>query len=74
MYTNELVLHIWDISKGTGQQPVWDPAVLAAPLANMKRAVPAEPRVAPVPFGPVVEVPDDAPAIDRLVGWYGRRP
>ncbi|WP_329136827.1 TIGR03086 family metal-binding protein [Streptomyces sp. NBC_01476] len=74
IYTNELVLHTWDIAKGTSQRPEFDPAMLAAPLANMKRAVPAENRGGPVPFGPVVEVPDDAPAIDRLVGWYGRRP
>ncbi|MEU8590492.1 TIGR03086 family metal-binding protein [Streptomyces sp. NPDC048664] len=74
IYTNEFVLHTWDLAKATGQSPEWDPAMLAAPLANMKRAVPAEPRGGQVPFGPVVEVPEDAPAIDRLVGWYGRRP
>jgi len=27
-----------------------------------------------VPFGAVVEVPADAPAYDRLVGWLGRDP
>ncbi|MBD0707891.1 MULTISPECIES: TIGR03086 family metal-binding protein [unclassified Streptomyces] len=74
IYTNELVLHVWDLAKATGQSPEWDPEMLAAPLAHMHRAVPAEPRGNPVPFGPVVEVPRDAPAIDRLVGWYGRRP
>ncbi len=74
IFTNELVLHTWDIATATGQQVSWDPAVLAAPLASMRRAVPAEPRGNPVPFGPVVPVPEDAPAIDRLVGWYGRRP
>ena len=35
----------------------------------MRDAVPAEPRGGHVPFGPVVEVAPDAPAIDRLVGW-----
>ncbi|MFF3326625.1 TIGR03086 family metal-binding protein [Streptomyces sp. NPDC002889] len=74
IYTNEFVLHTWDLAKATGQRPQWDPAVLAAPLANMRRAVPAEPRGGQVPFGPVVEVPEDAPDIDKLVGWYGRRP
>jgi hypothetical protein len=48
--------------------------MLAAPLAHMHRAVPAEPRGGQVPFGPVVEVHEDAPDIDKLVGWYGRRP
>ncbi|MFF3429889.1 TIGR03086 family metal-binding protein [Streptomyces sp. NPDC002602] len=74
IYTNEFVLHVWDLAKATGQNPAWDPEMLAAPLANMHRAVPAEPRGGQVPFGPVVEVHEDAPAIDRLVGWYGRRP
>ncbi|MFE9762924.1 TIGR03086 family metal-binding protein [Streptomyces sp. NPDC005808] len=74
IYTNEFVLHLWDIAKATGQSPQWDPEMLAAPLANMRRAVPAEPRGGQVPFGPVVEVHEEAPAIDRLVGWYGRRP
>ncbi|MFJ8643660.1 TIGR03086 family metal-binding protein [Streptomyces sp. NPDC093610] len=74
IYTNEFVLHIWDIAKATGQSPQWAPEVLAAPLAVMQRAVPAEPRGGQVPFGPVVEVHEDAPDIDKLVGWYGRRP
>lgn len=74
IYTNEFVLHAWDLATATGQRPEWPSEVLAAPLANMRRAVPAEPREAPVPFGPVVEVPEDAPDIDRLVAWYGRQP
>ncbi|WP_407842043.1 TIGR03086 family metal-binding protein (plasmid) [Streptomyces sp. DSM 116496] len=74
IYTNELVLHTWDLAKATGQSPEWDPEILAAPLAHMHRAVPAEPRGGQVPFGPVVEVHEDAPDIDKLVGWYGRRP
>jgi uncharacterized protein (TIGR03086 family) len=74
IYTNEFVLHAWDLAKATGQSPEWDPEMLAAPLANMRRAVPAEPRGGQVPFGPVVEVHEDAPDIDKLVGWYGRRP
>ncbi|WP_328973652.1 TIGR03086 family metal-binding protein [Streptomyces sp. NBC_00239] len=74
IYTNEFVLHTWDLAKATGKNPEWDPEMLAAPLANMHRAVPAEPRGGPVPFGPVVEVHEDAPDIDKLVGWYGRRP
>ena len=26
------------------------------------------------PFGPAVDVPEEAPPIDRLVAWNGRRP
>jgi hypothetical protein len=39
----------------------------------MRRAVPAEPRGAPVPFGPVVEVGADVGGIEKLAAWYGRR-
>ncbi|SDO12707.1 TIGR03086 family metal-binding protein [Actinacidiphila guanduensis] len=73
-YTTEVTIHTWDLAKATGQQPAWDPAVLAPSLGAMRFAVPATPRTAPVPFGPVVEVPADAPPIDQLVAWYGRRP
>lgn len=74
VYTTEFTLHTWDLATATGQRPGWEPAVLAVPLAAMRRAVPAEPRGGPVPFGPVVEVADDAPGIDKLVAWYGRQP
>lgn len=74
MYTNELVLHAWDLAKATGQWPEWDAAMLARPLAVMRQVMPAEPRGGQVPYGPVVDVPDTAPAIDRLAGWYGRKP
>ncbi|MDY7105691.1 MAG: TIGR03086 family metal-binding protein [Actinomycetota bacterium] len=73
-YTSEVTVHTWDLATATGQRPDWDPAVIALSLEGSKRAIPAEPRGGPVPFGPVVAVPDDAPAIDRLVGWVGRTP
>ncbi|MCX4591803.1 TIGR03086 family metal-binding protein [Streptomyces sp. NBC_01549] len=73
-YTTEFTLHTWDLATATGQSPEWDPEVLAGPLATMRQTVPAQPRGNPVPFGPVVEVPEDAPDIDKVVGWHGRRP
>ncbi|MGX6602138.1 TIGR03086 family metal-binding protein [Micromonosporaceae bacterium Da 78-11] len=73
-YTSELTLHTWDLAQATEQTPDWDPAVLAVLLGGMKQAMPEQPRGGQVPFGPVVPVPDDAAGIDRLVGWYGRRP
>ncbi|CAG6390878.1 conserved hypothetical protein [Actinacidiphila cocklensis] len=74
VYATELSLHTWDLAQATGQAPAWDAEALAAPVAAMRHAVPAEPRGGPVPFGPVVEVPTDAPLIDQLAGWYGRQP
>ncbi len=68
IYTNEFVLHAWDLAKATGQSPEWDPEMLAAPLAHMHRAVPAEPRGGQVPFGPVVEVHEDVHIDKRRAG------
>jgi uncharacterized protein (TIGR03086 family) len=74
LYTGELTVHTWDLATATGQTPNWDPAVVAASLEGSRRGIPAEPRGGPVPFGSVVEVPGDAPPIDQLIGWVGRRP
>ncbi|WP_406279346.1 TIGR03086 family metal-binding protein [Embleya sp. NBC_00896] len=73
-YSTEFTLHTWDLATATGQDPAWDPHVLAPSLAAMHRALPAEPRGRPVPFAAVVDTAPDAPDIDRLVAWYGRRP
>ncbi|MFI8289557.1 TIGR03086 family metal-binding protein [Streptomyces sp. NPDC085614] len=74
VYAGEFTVHTWDLAVATGQSPAWDPAVLAVSLGAMERALPAERRGGGVPFGPVVETAPDAPAVDRLVAWYGRRP
>ena len=86
-YFNELTVHTWDLAVATGQDPEWDDGVLAAALASGD-FIPAEDRLAlyeeisasmgldevAVPFAEAVAVPDDAPAIDRLVAWNGRDP
>ncbi|MHA6758319.1 TIGR03086 family metal-binding protein [Streptacidiphilus sp. PAMC 29251] len=74
IYSTEFTVHTWDLATATGQKPAWDQGVLAVSTGSMRHAVPAGIRGGPAPFGPVVEVPADAPAIDQLVGWYGRRP
>ncbi|MEE1942702.1 TIGR03086 family metal-binding protein [Streptomyces sp. TRM 70361] len=74
VYTAELTVHTWDLAAATGQRPAWDPEVLGTLLAARDRVMPAGRRGGPVPFGPVVDVPADAPAADRLAAWYGRRP
>ncbi len=73
-YTSELTTHSWDLARATGQSPDWDERVRAAALAATRRILPADVRGGPVPFGPVVPVPDDAPLVDRLVAWQGRDP
>lgn len=89
IYTNEVTVHTWDLARGTGQEPAWDPSVLAVAEAAIRAQLPVADR-APMwdalaaslppgveweaPFGNAVEVPAGASAIDRLVAWNGRRP
>ncbi len=86
-YFSELTVHTWDLATATGQDPDWDDTVVNAALA-VRDFLPAENRLAmfeeistamgldevAVPFAEAIAVPDDAPAIDRLVAWNGRDP
>jgi uncharacterized protein (TIGR03086 family) len=74
MFTSEITLHTSDLATALGHTPAWDPEVTEVALQAMRMGLPAEPRGGDVPFGPVVTVADDAPAIDRLLGWSGRQP
>lgn len=87
-YVNEVTVHTWDPATATGQRPAFDPQVVslafdgirfmpgqnrAAMFEAMAQRVPPALRVGP-PFADAVPVADDAPLIDRLVAWNGRRP
>ena len=74
VYLSEVTVHTWDLARATGQRPAWDDTVVLSGLGTMVVALPADQRGGVIPFGPVVPVADDAPAIDRLVAWLGRRP
>ena len=87
-YLSEITVHTWDLAVASGQEPDWDDAVIAAALQSAHRILPAENRRAlyeqisaamgldavAMPFAEAVPVPDDAPAIDRLIAWNGRDP
>lgn len=77
--SDDLVLHRWDLARATGQDDTIDPAE----LERMWPALQQIPDVMRVPgafgpgvtvFGPVVEVPADAPLQDRALGLLGRDP
>ena len=86
-YFSELTVHLWDLAVATGQQPVWDDAVVTAAL-EARPILPAENRRAlfeeisatmgvsevATPFAEAVPVGADTPAIERLVAWNGRDP
>ncbi len=88
-YTSEVTVHTWDLARATGQQPVWDPDVVAVSFVAIRQALPAEARIESfealratlpsdfpwrAPFAAAVDVPADVPLIDRLVAWCGRTP
>ena len=73
-YTGEISTHTWDVAVATGQSPAWDERVLTDALTDVRRKLPTEERAPGIPFATAVPVPDDAPAVDRLIAWQGRDP
>jgi uncharacterized protein (TIGR03086 family) len=72
---DELVLHGWDLARATGQHFECDPASAAAVLEfTAASAQPEQAASREGLFGPVVEVPEDAPVLDRALGFGGRDP
>ena len=90
MFTGEVVVHTWDLAKATDQEPVWDQSVLEVAFEKLRAGLPGEGRAAMFeqirantpeerrtptdPFAEVVPVAADAPLIDQIVAWTGRRP
>ena len=68
----ELVVHGWDLAQATGQPFALDDATLQACLDHVAVFIPN----APVPglWDPPVDVPDDAPLLDRIIAINGRTP
>ena len=81
--SDDLVLHGWDLARATGQNETMDPADVER-LWTSTTAIPADVMTkyrTPDAFGPgievygaEVEVPEDAPLQDRLLGFIGRNP
>ncbi|MBB4933788.1 uncharacterized protein (TIGR03086 family) [Lipingzhangella halophila] len=71
---DELVLHGWDLARATGQSYEADPVSVEACHAFVAQIPRDDPKAREGLFGPVVEVPDDAPLFDRTLGLSGRDP
>ncbi len=71
---NELVIHGWDLARGTGRPYRLDEASAQASAAFLSLAQASAEPGQRGPFGPAVEVPHDASALDRAVSLSGRDP
>jgi uncharacterized protein (TIGR03086 family) len=71
-YTTDVFMHTWDLARASGQPVALDDAECAALLEGME---PIDDLLrSSGQYGPRVPVPDDASAMDRLVGFIGRDP
>ncbi|MGO4255087.1 TIGR03086 family metal-binding protein [Marmoricola sp. RAF53] len=71
-YSSDVLLHSWDLARATGQQVDLGEERCAAMLAGME---PLDEMLRQSgQYGPKVDVPADASAQDRLMGFIGRDP
>lgn len=71
-FTTDVFLHSWDLARAFGREPRLDPARCEVFLAGSE---PYEDAMrSSGQYGPRIEVPADAPAQDRLIGFIGRDP
>lgn len=73
LVTTDLLVHTWDLARSLGvDASLPEPAVQAA-MMGLQR-LPEEMLRSETMFGPAVEVPEDASAQDKLIGFVGRTP
>ena len=71
-YTADVFMHSWDLARASGQDAGLDDDFAARLLEGMR---PIEQLLRESgQYGPAVPVPDDAPPVDRLMGFIGRDP
>lgn len=72
---DEIVLHGWDLAVATGQPFRPDDAAVEAVYGfTAAMSAPGQEAGREGLFGPVVEVPEDAPTFERALGFAGRDP
>ncbi|HYA00042.1 MAG TPA: TIGR03086 family metal-binding protein [Candidatus Binatia bacterium] len=72
MRITEGLVHGWDLARATGQPAGLPDDVAAATLETVRKTVGAGPRRSHA-FGEEQPAPPDAPAVDRLAAFLGRR-
>jgi uncharacterized protein (TIGR03086 family) len=68
----DLLIHSWDLARSIGADETLPPAAVEATMMGLSRM--PEDQMRNGMFGPAVEVPDDASAQDKLIGFVGRQP
>jgi uncharacterized protein (TIGR03086 family) len=71
---NEVLVHGWDLAVATGRSYAPDPAAVEACIEYAHEFAAAAPEARDSIYGPVVQVPASATALDRLLGLTGRDP
>jgi uncharacterized protein (TIGR03086 family) len=71
-YTSDVFMHSWDLARAGGLDPQLDEDFAHQLLEGM-RPIDRVLRDSGQ-YGPAVPVPDDAPVVDRLMGFVGRDP
>ena len=74
MTAMEYFTHGWDLATATGQTIPFTNDEAAAVLERARQTLPAEYRGPQFGFADEVDVPEDAPAIDRMIAFMGRTP
>ncbi len=74
VYVGEVLVHTWDLATACDVDVEWPAEIVEAAAMGARMNLPAEPRGGAIPFGDVVATAADAPPIDCLVAWMGRRP
>jgi uncharacterized protein (TIGR03086 family) len=70
----EYIGHGWDLAVATDQPTAFSEAGIRAALAAGRTMLKPEYRGPDKSFGNVVEIGDEAPALDQLIGFLGRDP
>lgn len=68
------VVHGWDLATATGQQLAVSDDLALATMEAIKPLPMAQPEARGRTFAQIVDVPDDAPALDKLIAFAGRTP
>lgn len=74
MMTGEYLAHGWDLASATDQPIEFTDEEAEVARAGLAPLLAPEYRGEGMPFGHVVEVPQDASALDRFLGFSGRHP